>query len=296
MTRRGNRGVAAGIASSHVASDGRTEAAGARHPFVIELIGTPGSGKTTLALRLVSMLRSRGIPAETIVSASRGHVERTRLGRLIDVLPWARPRRLLLWWAFYALATAHTLRFVKRHPALARHVVRSQLARDLKIRRRAHTFYWFLQLAGRYDFLVGTSRAGDVLVVDDGFLHRALSLHASHRERPSAEVVHRYVDLLPRPDVAVHAVAPAEVCERRVHERGVWPHSKKLTRAEIAQSLDNAELAADLAVARARRHGWTVVGVDNSGGSLDRVESDLSPVVARCLAGVAPCRPAEDRN
>jgi len=278
-----------GVASSDVVVPiCRTERADGTRPFVVEFVGTPGSGKTTLALRLVAILRRHGVAADTVVGGARDHIARTRAGRVIRVVPGARMRSLLQWWAFYAFATARAIRFAAAHRALTREVIASQVARRLPLRRRVHVLYWFFQLCGRYDLLFVTSRRGEVLVVDDGFLHRAVTLHASHAERPTAESVQRYLDLVPPPDVAVLTIAPSDVCRDRVLARGVWRHSRKLTAPEIGRALSNAELAADLAVAYARRRGWIVVGVENGGRTFDRVESDLSRVVAHCLAGVAP--------
>jgi hypothetical protein len=76
---------------------------------------------------------------------------------------------------------------------------------------------------------------------------------------------------VPAPDALVHVVAPLDVCERRVHTRGVWAHSRQLDRAELRRSLEHAAAAVDAAVARASELGWTVIEIDNGE---DRTRSD----------------------
>lgn len=256
---------------------------------MVEFVGTPGAGKTTLALRLVSLLQRQAVPATTMIDAARPQVARTRVGRVINrvinVIPNARARHALQWWMFYVLGLAYAVAFARERRALTRLVLRAQLHRPLPLRRRLHILFWHLQLCGRYRFLTVTANPGEVLVIDDGFMHRAVTLHASHREKPSAAAIARYLDLVPPPDLIVLTIADSDVCEKRIRERGVWKHSRDLTRAELAKLVANCELAADLAVTNARLRDWAVVGVANSGREFARVEADLARVMAHCIAG-----------
>src|SRR5919106_1734867 len=132
-----------------------------RLPLIVELVGTPGAGKTTLSAELVALLREQGIEAATVLDAAREHAGRTLLGRLAD----------------------------------------------------------------------------------------------------------------------------REVCERRVRERGVWPHSRHLSAAELSQYLRNAEAVAGLAVRRARERGWRVVEIDNNDRSPDQIRGELKRALEVPLHG-----------
>jgi hypothetical protein len=55
-----------------------------------------------------------------------------------------------------------------------------------------------------------------VLVVDDGFLHRAVHIYASHVEDPSPRAVGHYVDLLSEPSLVVSVRCDEEICEARL--------------------------------------------------------------------------------
>jgi thymidylate kinase len=272
--------------------DGRSRppVAGVGRPLIVEFVGTPGSGKTTLSIELVELLRGRGIEAATVVGAAREHARRTLVGQVIGRLRPARLRSLLLWQVFYLLCVLHALAFIRKEPALTRQVLRGQLRRPIPIARKRHHLFWFFQLAGRYSFLTTTSRACEALVLDDGFLHRAVHLHASHVEEPDAEQVRAYVDLLPRPDLVVFPVADREVCERRVRRRGVWRHFRHLSAAELSRYLDNGEWVAGLAVRRARQRGWTVIDINNGSRGVDRVRCDLRRALDSCLVAASPTR------
>jgi hypothetical protein len=252
-------------------------------PLVVEFVGTPGSGKTTLSTALVALLGERRVGAATIVGAAREHASRTLLGRAIERLAPHSFKRAFLWQVFYLLGAIHAFGFARDQHALTRHVVGTQLGRLIPRSTRRHILFWFFQLGGRYRFLTATPFPGGVLVLDDGFLHRCVHLTASHVEEPDAERVAAYVDLLPRPDLVVFTTAGLEACERRVWERGVWPHSQHLSAAELSRYLRNAERAVQLAVRRARERGWTVVEIANEGRDPHMVARDLARAVERLL-------------
>jgi energy-coupling factor transporter ATP-binding protein EcfA2 len=265
-------------------SDGASVHATRTRPLVVEFIGTPGSGKTTLSVELAGLLHEHGISAGTVVGAAREHALRTRVGAKIGRIEHQRLRSVLLWQLFYAFGTMHAFAFARERWALTRLVMRTQMRPRLHVARRRHVLWWFFQMAGRYRFMLSTARPSEAVVFDDGFLHRSVHLYASDRADPSAQEIASYVDLLPSPDVVVFAVAGRDVCESRVRTRGVWHHSRRLPAWELSRYLANAECVTDFAVRRARERGWTVVAVNNGGRPIDRVRRDLVRALEPCLA------------
>jgi broad-specificity NMP kinase len=267
-------------------SDGRTRP-GRRHdggPITVEFVGTPGAGKTTLSNELVSLLKEEDIDASTVIGAAREHACRTVPGQaIVRLLPYAL-RRAFLWQLFYLLSILHIAPFTLQHFRLVRFVLRTQLARPLPMAAKRHVLFWFFQLAGRSRFLETTSRSREIVVVDDGFLHRSVHLNASHVEEPDAHRVRAYVDLAPTPDLVVFAVADRHACERRIRERGVWQHRRHLSPAELSRYVKNAEVVVGLAVQRARERGWTVLEVDNEDRELGHVRRELWEAVGSLLS------------
>ena len=245
---------------------------------IVEFVGTPGAGKTTLATGLVALLEERGIEAANVVGAARDHVRRTRAGHLIAR---STPRWLgdfLLWQAFYLLGVAHAIRFVGERPTLVRHALRSQLRPGLPFRTRAHVLYWFVHLCGRYRFLRATTAEHEVLVLDDGFMHRTVHLFASPFDEPDARQISTYVDLIPPPDLVVVAVAGWRECEQRVRNRGVWRHARRLTAAELSRYLEHAERVVDIATRRARERGWSLIEIATERVEPAGINGPLVPV------------------
>jgi thymidylate kinase len=255
-------------------------------PLIAEFVGTPGAGKSTLSTELVALLRERGVEAATVLGAARQGAARTLPGALVARLAPTALRGPLLWEAFYLSAVLQAFRFGTEHGSLTRHVLSSQLGRAIPAAAKLHILFWFLQLCGRYRFLT-SARGPRVLVIDDGFLHRSVHLHASHAEAPDAGRVAAYVDLLPEPDVVFFVVADRDECERRVRRRGVWAHSRHLSPAELSRYVAHAERAAGLAVRRARERGWRVVEVVNESREPREVAADLGRA-AGLLVPAAP--------
>jgi thymidylate kinase len=256
-------------------SNGARPRPGTARPLVVEFIGIPGAGKTTLSVELVGLLHARNMAASTVVQAAREHARRTPLGRWISHLDSPRLQRALLWQLFYAYGLGNASKFAHERPMLTRHVVGSQLRRRLAVAGRVHVLWWYFQLTGRYRFLTDTAQAREVFVIDDGFLHRSIHLYATAVGEPDSRAVAAYVDLLPAPDVVVFTVADRETCEERVRQRGVWQHTRRLRHDTLSTYLANAECVADIAVQRARQRGWRVVAVNNADRALERVRRDL---------------------
>jgi thymidylate kinase len=246
--------------------------------LVVELVGTPGAGKTTAAEELRARCREAGLTAHSIVEAARPHAARTPVGRVVSPLVPQRLRGPLLWQVFYAAGLLSGARLALGRSPLVRDVVRAERARPLPAASKRHTLFWFLQLAGRRRFLARRPSPGEVLVIDDGFLHRAVALHASVDETPDPEAVTRYVTSVPVPDLVVVVHAPPEVCVRRIRARGIWRHRRGMSDDDLTRYVVNADAAVEAAVGEARRLGWRVIDVDNTGDDLDAFRTRLAAV------------------
>lgn len=254
-------------------------------PLVIELAGTPGAGKTTLAAEIVGQLDGTGVRAATIVGAARQHAARTSPGRAVARLAPRGLRDPLLWQVFYSCGAMNSVGFAFGRPTLSGRVLRHQLSRPISSSMKRHTLFWFFQLAGRHRFLTSTMRDGEALVVDDGFLHRSVALNASPAERSDDGLVETYVDLVPRPDLVIRPIADRDVCLRRIRDRGVWQHSRHLTDTDLESYVANAERVIDVAVERARANGWDVIEIDNGGRDLREIRTEIGMAVRPLMRG-----------
>lgn len=255
--------------------------------LVVELVGAPGSGKSTLVPEVRRIARSMGLHPFTVVEAARAFASRTWPGRLAAAVLPRRLHRAALWAVFLLFRALCAGAFAVRHPRLVGYVIATQHGRPRAARRQRRVIHWYVRLAGAYRFL--TRHAGDreVLLLDEGFVHRVVQLHASTVEAPDRTLIDGYVDLVPRPDLLIHVRAPADVCERRVRSRGVWDRFQHRKPEEVGRFVANAHRATELVVGAARARGWAVIDVDNS-GDLAAATSDLAPRLAGALAEPVP--------
>ena len=252
--------------------------------MIIEFIGTPGAGKTTLMNPAVACLAAQGYRAWTVVDAARPLAARTLLGRAIIRLAPARWHRPLLWQLFYAATRLERVRFLARHPRLMGRVWNFQRRRPLSAADRRHVRRWFNHQTGVYEFMRRRLEPADAVLFDEGFIHRVVQLFASEKEIPDPVEVRAYVDLLPRPDLLIYPTAPLDICRRRVTARGLWERFAVKPPEETARFLTAAECAVAIAVEAARRRQWTILELDNGGddpaiaaGRLQRALADLTP-------------------
>jgi hypothetical protein len=173
--------------------------------MVVELIGTPGAGKTSLLPVVIDSLSEQGVTAGTIVGASRLYVARTTLGAYIARFAPPRLRRALLWQLFCQFSRAYQFRFLLRHVRLARHLMQGQAHRDASVKFRRHALRWYLRMLGQYEFLRAHQRpneAWSLTRICPPFGRRI------PRTEPDLAAVSAYLDLVPQPDLIIHVKAP----------------------------------------------------------------------------------------
>jgi len=253
---------------------------------IVEFIGTPGAGKTTLLPATIEYFQACGISARRVVDAARPFAQRTLPGALIGRLAPEPLRRPLLWQVFYQLSTAYRLKFFASRPQLIAHVLRSQRRRPIAAVERQHVRFWFFVLVGQYEFLRAHARPDEALVFDEGFIHRAVQMHASDVEEPQPAQIAAYVDLLPQPDLVIVPWAPSELCEARVYSRGLWERFQHKSRPQVAAYIANSSRIVGHAVEQIKRRGWRVVEVDNSGDDPAASAAELQGKLASIISHV----------
>ncbi len=231
--------------------------------MIVECIGTPGAGKTTLLPVLADFFQAQGLQAYTVVEAARPFAARTIWGKLICKLIPARWQQPLLWQLYYHLSKLYQVWFFMQHPRLIWMVFRFQRRRPIDRTDRQHVLFWFFRQTGSYAFLKAHARPNEVLLFDEGFIHRVVQNYASEGEEPNLFHMLDYIDLLPQPDLVVHPVADRFICEERVYARGLWQRFQHKSRAEISRYIMHADMVVQEAVEHIKRRGWTIVEVNN---------------------------------
>lgn len=262
-------------------------------PAVVELVGAPGAGKTTLLPGVLAACREAGLTPYTVVDAARPFAARTVAGRITHAVVPRGARRNTLWALFLGFRGISAIVFVVRHPRLARYVANTAHRRPAGADARARkVLHWYVRLAGSYRFLLSRGRADEALILDEGFVHRAVQLLASSVETPNAGRIDGYAALIPRPDLLIHVRAPIDLCEERVRSRGVWGRFDGKDPRALSRFVANAHRATDLIVDAARERGWPLVAIDNDGRDPAAAVIEAARVVSEAVAplggGVRP--------
>jgi broad-specificity NMP kinase len=222
---------------------------------IIELLGAPGSGKTTLAGELGSTVDG-GVDLEEAVRRAirdRGEDPQARIAARLSRSPESR-----LWKAAYARSTdrfSALVRFIHSHPSVLETVLDVQRQRADRDRGQDLVLGWILNLMSRYQLSTEAGHDGPV-VIDEGFAQRAvalLGLGFDPDQDPS--LLDDYLAAIPRADLVVAVATPIEVCQQRLDGRG-W--SERVT--DLDQAGRDLFLESAVAVVARVASGLAAVG------------------------------------
>lgn len=265
-------------------------------PLLVELAGTPGSGKTTARSGVHQALRQEGWQPFAPEEGGRALAHRTVLGRGVAKLPGERLRHFLAWRVYLLYRWLGAGRAMLRHPRHFLWLLGYQRRRPPAARTAPRrVIHWYLRMAGAQELYRRHARAGEAIVFDEGYLHRVVQLFSSAVDRAAEADLRRHLDAVPRPDLLVRMEAPARVCLDRIRERGIWERAADLSDEDLDRFIHNAEHVIRDAVAHARASGWNVVTVENSSadrGDLPaRVAAAVRQSLARAEGEPSPSRP-----
>ena len=184
--------------------------------MIVEFVGLPGSGKTTLHQRAVDRLEAFGEPYWTsgTLGESKGYVS-----------SWS-PR-------FFPRGIVNALRKVS---AKSRRVL-SMTEAMLKSHRLVGLAVWYLLMSrrsvhdkvfaarlffvalGNYWRVRTHTLADQIVLFDEGVVHRAFTVFVDGRREIDLAAIRRYAHMIPLPDVLVYLKVSPDVALERTHAR-----------------------------------------------------------------------------
>lgn len=234
--------------------------------MIVEFLGNTGTGKSTLVPILTQLLRDDDVIAMSVTEAIHYYTARTLLGQGIRILAPTAMRGPILWRLFsYLISKLHVVQFAIQEPRLVRYVIRSQLRRPIPWRHRWLIVRLFFRMASEYHFLSSRAQADEVVVFDEGFVHRAVHMFVSASEQLNADQIIEYLKCLPRSDLVIWVKSPLDTCLARIYARGLQVRLSDLTAEDIARFVANAEQVVNIASQYLRDTGWSVVEITNDG-------------------------------
>ena len=240
-------------------------------PMIIEFTGVPGAGKSTMALVARQVLRDLGLKAMLVPEASRSCLMRAPLGRVICFVTPSRWQERVIWGIFRRLLVLYKVAFAVRNRTLAWTVLGVLARRQLSWRDKRSIMHWFFRDGSYSRYFFDRLQPDEVLILDEGLVHRATSLYTSASEDPNPLEVIGYVKLLPRSDLVIWVQAPLDICAARVSSRET---SKRYLGKDLAPFLNNNAKTIDIALQGIRDIGWDTAAT-SSDGKPEACEADL---------------------
>lgn len=231
--------------------------------MLIEFAGMPGAGKSTLVGAARETLAQLGyIPLVSEKEAGPRCLKRSLPGRLICRAFPQRWHQRLLWGTFRRLLYWHRVAFAIQHRRLTRHVLRHLWKKHLTLREKREVLGYYLHISSFYQYFSERLQPGEVLILEEGLVHRATSIHAAPDQAPHPEDLSEYFRLIPGSGPAIFVLASGEICAQRVLARG---QARRYLGKALVPYLNNVSKTIDLAIGCLQGSGRPVVIIENNG-------------------------------
>lgn len=235
---------------------------------VVEFIGIPGAGKTTLMPTVLAHLSAAGLsPLDlnaAVIAAARRSLRDGALGPMLRFAPDRVARHLIArsHERFLSLSDA-----LASQPALGIAVIESVQNRSVSAPDADQALRWLLDTLWKRE-LCRRGNGEGWLVIDEGFSHRSITLFGyryGDDERDFA-ALQRYMEAIPLPSLVVKVNAEPLLCFERA---GVPPRFRSLDEEEQRRYLDAAANCAEDAVKLLAGRGVALTEIDNNGSIED---------------------------
>ncbi len=230
---------------------------------VVELLGIPGSGKTTLARELVRSV-SGAVALEDAVHAAVRDRGEDPLARTVARLPRSSSGRL--WRSSYSRSTdrfSGLTSFLGANPQTMEAVLAGQRSRKDRDLGQDLVLGWLLNLMARYQLATERSTA-EWLVIDEGFCQRGVALFSHGFVPADLEMLDIYVGSIPQPDVVVVVDTPLEICESRLDQRGWSERVRHLPIGARREFLAGAAATTNATAQRLETSGVEIARIDGA--------------------------------
>ncbi len=251
----------------------------------IEMAGTVGAGKTTLADALRVMLTQRDVEVFDVKDAIELAMKRSNLGGLFGWLLRAPShRRTASVIAYRALVRPwHEMWFITHHLHLTRLVLRTLRHLPLPIWHRRRIFRLFLRRAASLEFLRSRIGPGEILIVEEGLVQRAVNIFAWDRHAVDQAAVTEYLTALPSLDLVLFVEIAEPTSFERASLRGLPARLAGHTEDAVERFMMHAVDVASITVTYLEQTDGPFYIIEN-GGPLDRTLDSLEAIVEDQLA------------
>jgi hypothetical protein len=204
---------------------------------IFEMFGLPGSGKTTKLASVKEKLIKGGQNVYTIRDLEILYVS-NRYGFLSVMLPRAEWRQKLFY--FTNSLEHHKVQFLISQFDL-HYYVNKYLDKHQTSEKEANLLKeWFLELGGYIELAKKLLNEKDILLLDEGFYQRVISIFAFKQENPSTSDVMGYLSRIPAIRKVFFVDVNPDVCIDRFTKRGMSIRLKNAKEGEFKVFYQNA--------------------------------------------------------
>lgn len=252
----------------------------------VELLGIPGSGKSTLARSAGSSLAKSGRDAlwlpEMTSRLRAADFQDRYVSALLAVAPG--PLRRRLGEPLFARSSHRfdALRdFASANPALMAAIFRAFARRSEFEVRPDLVIGWIFDLLSRFQAAQGLLDKGTILMLDEGFANRAVTLFAHNFSDADLSDLHDYLGAIPRPDLVIHVDLEVEAARERLREAGRRGTVRLATTGDDAQIrfLTEATACINATAANLRQHGIVVATISGDGRPVEIAQTATELIV-----------------
>lgn len=255
----------------------------------IEFAGGVGAGKSSLASALRQRLDRAGVSTFSPQEAFQRYTAQAfPLGFQSPELREDRTIHFTRWALLHAMLAVGQARFSMKHPGLIQQVIASADARrSLPRWHQKIILALFFRVAGWYEYLSPRPVPGEVVVVEEGLVHRAVNLFAWEPGMLDQQQIRRYLERLPPVPLTVVVRAPVDVCLDRTSRRGLPIRLQGKSPFEIRRFIEHSDaIAAQMGpVLQARRQ--PIIEITNI-GMLDQSIAELMDQVMANYPAISP--------
>ena len=264
----------------------------------IEFYGQVGSGKSPVAQVARRLLVEAGFEPIDMKTALHRCLERSRLASLVTTF---MPDRFCypVAKAVYrrALYPLYSLRLALLKPGLVSAVIRAQLGNGLPWWHKRQIWRLFFNQENGLVFVSSRLAEDEILLLEEGPLHRAVNLFSWQMDGIRAGLVRQYLAHLPELDLAVRVEAPLDQCQARMLARGLPSRLEPKGDETTTVFFENAGQIVALISSHVAASGRPAIVVDN-GGERGHFEAALAAALSRALPALSrlASRPAQART
>lgn len=231
---------------------------------LVEFIGIPGSGKSTYQPFVKSYLRKRGQEAfdkrDLRVLHACGN---SFLYEVIRSLPSGLSSALLkLSTNKDKLRKSYANQFSDRYSGLVNFV--EGLLESNSNSEHKLAVKWFQNAAYRYELGTQMLNGGAYLLMDEGFMHKVLTLFVAPNQPLSEGDIQTYLNLAPRPEMLLHIQTDLNIATDRMLKRGRTDRLANLNDQAIIDYMEKCQQATQIVLSFCQKTQVPVFEIDNS--------------------------------